>query len=225
MDVLIVEDETIVAFDIENILTSLGYRVVDCVINYKEALNIIEKMTPDIIFMDINLKNSKDGIETAIAIKKIKDIPIIYLTAFSDDETLQRAIETNPIGYLLKPFTKEDIKSIMRLSQHKIVTKKESSKQNNFLSLGDKYYFDQSNELLYLDDIPIALSKNEKKLLALFLSAKGNIVKFRDIENYIWEDKSVSDVTLRSLVYRLRCKLKPEMIETIQGFGCRIVLK
>jgi DNA-binding response OmpR family regulator len=225
MNVLIVEDETIVAFDIENILNSLGYSVIDSVATFDQALQIVQNTPPDIIFMDVNLKNSKDGIETAIEIKKIKDIPIIYLTAFCDDTTLQRAIETNPIGYLLKPFTKEDIKSIMKLSIHKIALRNVVPKQNDFINLGDEYFYDQVNELLYLDNIPIALSKNEKKLLTLLLSAKGNIVIFKDMESYIWEDKMVSDVTLRSLIYRLRCKLKPEVIETIQGFGCRLILK
>lgn len=225
ISVLIVEDETIVAFDIESILNRLGYRVTNSVINYEQALKSIEIDTPDIIFMDINLKNSKDGIETAKEIQKIKEIPIIYLTAFSDDETLQRAIETNPIGYLLKPFSKEDIKSIMKLSLHKIASKNQVLLENKNIHLGWDYYYDRENELLYLQDIPISLSKNEKKLLTLLISAKGNIVIFNDIENYIWEDKIVSDVTLRSLIYRLRCKLKPQMIETVTGFGCRLVLK
>jgi len=225
MNVLIVEDETIVAFDIENILNSLGYSVIDSVGTYDQALKIVQNTPLDIIFMDVNLKNSKDGIETAIEIKKIKDIPIIYLTAFCDDTTLQRAIDTNPISYLLKPFTKEDIKSIMKLSIHKITLRNVVPQQNNFINLGNEYFYDQANELIYLDNIPISLSKNEKKLLTLLLSAKGNIVIFKDVESYIWEDKIVSDVTLRSLIYRLRCKLKPEMIETVQGFGCKFVLK
>jgi DNA-binding response OmpR family regulator len=224
ISVLIVEDETIVAFDIESIVESFGYRVTNSVINYEQALKSIEMDTPNIIFMDINLKNSKNGIETAKEIQKIKEIPIIYLTAFSDDETLQRAIETNPIGYLLKPFSKEDIKSIMKLSLHKIASKNQVLIENKNIHLGCDYYYDRENELLYLQDIPISLSKNEKKLLTLLISAKGNIVIFNDIENYIWEDKTVSDVTLRSLVYRLRCKLKPQMIETVAGFGCRLVV-
>jgi DNA-binding response OmpR family regulator len=221
MNILIVEDETIVAFDIESILNSLGYVVLESVGTYDLALQSVKNNTLDIIFMDINLKNSKDGIETAIAIKKIKNIPIIYLTAFCDDKTLQRAIETNPIGYLLKPFTKEDIKSIMKLSEHKLSIANMGHKKNNFTPLGHGYYYDKINSLLYLDDIPINLSKNEKKLLLFLLEIKGQIAIFRDIENYIWEDKAVSDATLRSLVYRLRCKLRPEMIETIQGFGCK----
>ncbi len=70
--------------------------------------------------MDINLKNSKDGIETAKEIQKIENIPIIYLTAYSDENTIERAIKTNPISYLLKPFKREELKSTILLGLYKI---------------------------------------------------------------------------------------------------------
>lgn len=118
--VLIVEDEIIVAIDIKNTLKKIGLEVIDFVTNYDDALLSVKINSPDLILMDINLKNSKDGIETAIAIQKIKDIPLIYLTAFSDDVTINRAIETNPMHYMLKPFKTEELKSTIRLSIFKI---------------------------------------------------------------------------------------------------------
>ena len=112
--VLIVEDEIIVALDIKNTLNKIGIKVTNFVVNYDEAILNVTMNIPDLILMDINLKNSKDGIETAIAIQKIKDIPIIYITAFNDDLTINRAILTNPIHYMIKPFRIEELKVVKR---------------------------------------------------------------------------------------------------------------
>lgn len=220
--ILVVEDETLVAFDIESALEALGYDVIESATNYDEAINSVQIYSPDLIMMDINLVNSKDGIETARAIKQIKEIPIIYLTAFSDDITINRAIETNPVGYLLKPFRRDELKSMICLGLYKIKKEIKEDTKNSFKSLGDGYYFDTQNENLYYENIPIKLSQNEKKLLTLLIEAKGNIVCFSDIEAYIWSDKTIGESTLRSLVFRLRSKLEYKFIETIQGFGCKL---
>ena len=92
--ILVVEDEPIVALDIKNAISQCGFSVTDIVDNYDDALLSVKVNEPDIIFMDINLDNSKDGIEIATEIKKRREIPVIYLTAYSDDNTMQRAIET-----------------------------------------------------------------------------------------------------------------------------------
>lgn len=99
--ILIVEDEPIVALDIKNTLVKLGHIVTDTVTNHDDALSSIAVNEPDIIFMDIHLENSKNGIETTQDIQKIKNIPVVYLTAFSDDATMQKAIDTNPVSYIL----------------------------------------------------------------------------------------------------------------------------
>ncbi len=221
--ILVVEDETLVAFDIESALESLGYDVLESASNYDEAISSVETHCPALIMMDINLANSKDGIETAHAIKQIKDIPIIYLTAFSDDITINRAIETNPIGYLLKPFRRDELKSMISLGLHKTKQKSSILDDTGYENLADKYYFDMKNQNLYYEDIPIKLSQNEKKLLSILLEARGNIVSFSDIEAYVWSDKIVAESTIRSLIFRLRAKLEYKVIETIQGFGCKIL--
>ncbi len=120
IDILIVEDEAIVALEIKRTILKIGFGVSNMVTNYNDALASIKEQTPDIIILDIHLRNSKDGIETAKEIQKISNIPIIFLTAFSNDETIERAIETNPIGYIVKPFKRADIKSTLKLAIHKI---------------------------------------------------------------------------------------------------------
>ena len=224
--VLIVEDETIVAFDIESALENLGFEVCDCALNYDEAVACVKEYSPDIILMDINLKDSKkDGIDTVKDIKKIKDIPIIYLTAFSDDETINRAIETDPIGYLIKPFKREELKSTIKLGFHKLKHEKKDVEINSdYINLDENYYFDMKNQILFYLDIPIKLSKNERVFLSILISAKGNVVSFSDIEREVWPDKVVANSTFRSLVHRFRGKIDYKFIHTLPGIGCKLYL-
>lgn len=106
---LVVEDEQIVALDIRRRLTKLGYEVVGMAANAEKALSIIDKVVPDIILMDINIQGDTDGISLAEIISKKSRVPVIYLTAYSEEATLKRAKETKPYGYLLKPFSERDL--------------------------------------------------------------------------------------------------------------------
>ena len=136
--ILVVEDETIVALDIKSALKKIGFEVTNTVTNHDDAIKSVQANKPDIILMDIHLENSKDGIETAQDIQKIENIPILYLSAFSDDETIDRAVQTNPLGYLTKPFKREELKTTIHLGLYKI------NKQNNQRATVD--YFVKRNE-------------------------------------------------------------------------------
>ncbi len=220
--ILIVEDEIIVALDIKNTIIKLGFQVTNTVTNNIDAINSVKEETPDIILMDINLENSKSGIETAIDIQRIKDIPIIYLTAYSDDVTITKAIKTNPIGYLLKPFKREELKSTIMLGLYKIGKKEQSAINNNCVPIGSEYYYDSINNNLYYKDTPIKLSVKERHLLKILIEGKGKIITFEEIEYSIWPESPISNSTLRTLIYRLRVKLEYKFIETIPAFGCKL---
>ena len=220
--ILIVEDETIVALDIKSALKKLGYDVCDPVTNYDDALSCVKSNKIDLILMDIHLENSKDGIETANAIHKIEQIPIIYLTAFSDDATIERAIQTNPIGYIIKPFKRADLKSTILLGLHKINSAKTIQIDKDYINLGSNYFYDLRNENLYYDNLPLKFSPKENIFLKVLIEAKGNIVSFSELETLIWTESTVSPSTLRTLIYRVRSKLEYKLIETIPSFGCRI---
>lgn len=170
--------------------------------------------------MDIDLgKNSKDGIQTAQDAQKIKFLPIIFLTAFSDEKTMEKAIMGNFIAsYITKPFTKESLAPALILAK----TKLKNNIENKFIPIADGYFFDYENCHLYYKNNPIKLSKQEKRLFTLLIEAKGNIVSFETIEYEIWPDAPVSNSSIRTLLYRLRNKLNSELIETIQSFGCKL---
>ena len=117
--VLIVEDETIVALDIQDRLSELGYQVTGIADRGDAALALTAADRPDLVLMDIQLKGGMDGIATAEAIRKRFRIPVIYLTAFSDGNTLQRAKITEPFGYIIKPFEDREIQSTIEMALYK----------------------------------------------------------------------------------------------------------
>lgn len=122
--VLIVEDEVIVAKDIKESLTSLGYSVVGIASTASDAISLIERTLPDIVLMDIMLDGDLDGTEAAEIIRSRFNVPIIYLTAYSDENTLQKAKSTNPYGYILKPFQESDLYTTIEITVHKHKTQK-----------------------------------------------------------------------------------------------------
>ncbi len=117
--VLVVEDESIVAMDMERRLRGLGYVVAGRVLTGKDAIREDENLKPDVILMDIHLKGEMDGIEAADIIRRHRSVPVIYITAYSDQATLERAKQTQPHGYILKPFQEREIHSVIEMALYK----------------------------------------------------------------------------------------------------------
>ncbi len=117
--VLIVEDEAIIAKDIQMKLENIGYELSEIVYTGEDAITKALSMKPDLILMDINLGEKIDGIETASVIRSHFDVPIIYLTSYSDETTLQRAKTTNPLGYIIKPFDGAGLQTSIELAFYK----------------------------------------------------------------------------------------------------------
>ncbi|HUS75469.1 MAG TPA: response regulator, partial [Methanothrix sp.] len=117
--ILVVEDEGIVAMDIKNRLMRLGYDVPSIALAGEEAVEKAAKICPDLVLMDIMLKGEMDGIEAARQIHERLDIPIVYLTAFSDEDTLQRAKITGPFGYIIKPFEDRELHVALDIALYK----------------------------------------------------------------------------------------------------------
>jgi CheY-like chemotaxis protein len=117
--VLVVEDENLVAKDLDFRLKKLGYDVTDIVHTGEDALSAVEETEPDLILMDIRLSGDIDGIDTASILMERFDIPVVYLTAYSDDKTLARAKVTGPFGYILKPFEERELRSSIEIALYK----------------------------------------------------------------------------------------------------------
>ncbi|MCB9079899.1 MAG: response regulator [Anaerolineaceae bacterium] len=123
--IFITEDERLVAISLQWKLNSLGYDVVGIAASGQEAIEKIMETHPDLVLMDIKLKGNLDGIETAEQLRSKLDIPIIYLTAYDDDATLQRAKITEPFGYLLKPYQARDLRTTIEMALYKHAIERE----------------------------------------------------------------------------------------------------
>jgi PAS domain S-box-containing protein len=114
--ILVVEDERIVARDIERSLVTLGYRVAGKATRGEEAVAMASELHPDLVLMDIRLAGHMDGIAAAAAIRAERETPVVYLTAYSDASTLERAKDTEPFGFLVKPFRETELRAAIEVA-------------------------------------------------------------------------------------------------------------
>jgi CheY-like chemotaxis protein len=123
--IMVVEDEAITAMYIKSSLAKMGYTVCGTASSGSDAIKQAELMSPDIIIMDISLKGDMDGVEAAALIRKSFDIPIIYLTAHTDNGTVGRAKESEPYSYILKPFRERELNIAIEIALYKHKMEKE----------------------------------------------------------------------------------------------------
>lgn len=142
VNILVVEDEIIVAMDIQNRLRKFGYTVMGLADSGEEAIRKAADDSLDLVLMDIHLKGKMDGVEAAQIIHNVFKIPVIYLTANADESTLNRAKETEPFGYILKPFKEKELKFTIEITLSKHRTEKTLKQNEQWLttvlkSIGD----------------------------------------------------------------------------------------
>lgn len=188
--ILIVEDEAILALDLTMRLQKEGYLVVGSADNAEEAIAMFTSQQPDLVLMDININGDKDGIATAQEIKLIRDVPIIFLTAFSQHEYVNRAKVVNPAAYLVKPYNNDSLYTSIAIAlhnfallkqttdnsvrNHSLTTTEDSSKVpllffDNFFFVKNNYKFNKIaiSELLYIrsDNNYIELITTSQKIV------------------------------------------------------------
>lgn len=117
--VFVVEDEALVAMELEDRLVGLGYDVVGTAARGEEVPDAVTRAPVDLVLMDIRLAGKLDGIETAARLRERLDVPVIFLTAYSDRETLDRATKAEPFGYLLKPFEQRELHATVQMALYK----------------------------------------------------------------------------------------------------------
>lgn len=173
--ILIVEDESIVAMDLSMRLQKEGYEVIGIAPSGDDAVALFTEQKPDLVLMDINIKGPKDGIETAKKLKQLQDVPLIFLTAFSQSEYINRAKAVNPSAYLVKPFNNDSLHTSIQIAMHNFAilnkpaaevkptesVKEESSKEclvffNNYFFVKHNYRFIKFS----IDDLLFAESDN-----------------------------------------------------------------
>ena len=155
--ILIVEDESIVARDIQECLLSFGYKVTGVVSSGEEAIKAVTAERPDLVLMDIVLNGNVDGIDAAHEIRTRFGVPVVYLTAYADDKTLERAKVTEPFGYIVKPFDERELHSTVEIALYKAKSEKKLKESEIWFSttlksLGDGVIAtDPEGEVVFLN--------------------------------------------------------------------------
>ncbi len=218
LKVLIIEDESIISIHIKNSILSFGYDVIEIVKDSHSALKLAENQKIDLALVDINIQGELDGIQTADILNKTYNIPIIFLTAYKDIDTLKRASKIDFVGYIVKPFRNDELETMINLA----IVKYDLNKECKKLYINDMYSYCFNKSKLYFNDTPIVLTNNENKLLQLLLNAKNTIVTYDTIYNIIWYGKSTTDDTRRQLFHRLKTKLPNFPFVVNKGVGYRV---
>ncbi|MBU0720897.1 response regulator [bacterium] len=223
-NILIVEDESLVALEISHFIKELGYTACATASSAAKAMEIMLSCDVDLVLMDVCIKGDVDGIACAANIKNYKNIPIIYISAFSDDSTLERAIETNPTTYLIKPFNTKELEIAIKIALKRDRRQEDSNETDLFgdIILDEVFSYDSRNKDLIMSGELIHLTKQEKQLLDLLIRSKNQVISIYDLENELWPFKESNENTRRALVARLRSKLNYKFIETLHSIGYRI---
>ena len=165
-NILVVEDESIIAKDIQQSLKKLGYTVLGICSTGEDAVKAAEELKPDLILMDIMLKGNISGIEAATQIREKNNIPVIYLTAYADESTLNKAKVTEPYGYIIKPFKEIDLRTAIELSIYK------HEKESDIKKERDLFY---------------SIVENKESKDILFVKSNSRLVKVKSSDIFFIE--------------------------------------
>jgi CheY-like chemotaxis protein len=210
--ILVVEDEALVSAAIQTCLQNLGHQVAATAVTGEEAVRKAVSLDPDLVLMDIRLKGQVDGIESAARITEARHIPIVYLTAHSDDETLVRARSTEPYGFILKPFDEKALKAVIQMTLHRSVTQSTVRRGRDQLdrilnSIGEAVLeTDVKGEISFCNQAAAQLlCCDQEKVRGLVL---GEVLQFLDDEGAA-SHLPVSEVLLKGKSVELKgCQLK-----------------
>jgi len=205
--ILVAEDERIVAEHIRDILQSLGWAVSDIVSSGEEAISKAAETHPDLVLMDIMLDGKMDGVDAAQAIRTRFDIPVVYLTAYADHDTLQRAKLTNPYGYILKPFEERDLHAAVEIALHKHQIDSRLSRREWWLSstlrsIGDAVIaVDNDERVTYMN--PAALDLTDRQLQEVQGKPLGHVLSISREEQGASSENPIRSMLRQGVVVAL----------------------
>lgn len=200
---LVVEDELIVARNIETRLRRSGYTVLDIVSSAEAAIEKAQQIRPDLVLMDIVLQGEMDGIEAARQIWQESHIPVVYLTAYADDATLSRARQTSPFGYILKPLRGEDFHATIQMALQKAAEAHTSNAEKTFL-LQEVEHRVRNNLQLILSLLNLQSNKTTDPQLRSALAESQNRILTMALAHQIsYADTKVADINLSQYLRNL----------------------
>lgn len=221
--VIVVEDESIAARFLQEILLEMGVNEVYVARSAKEFYALFSQHGADLILMDINIKGPTDGLQIAARFSQYDATPIIFTTAYSDDETINAIVDVAAYGYVTKPFSAQDIEVAIRLAykRYKKEVPERFIEQKGRL-LSDTLHFNETQQQLYREDEALELSQLQSKVLNCLIKHIDEVCDYELIYESVWEHGEGNEAALRTLIYSLR-KAVPELdLETISKIGYKL---
>lgn len=202
--ILLVEDEGIVAQDLKETLTRLGYRVTGIASEGVQAVKMAQELEPELVVMDVSLRGEIDGIQAARLIQERSPVPVIFLTGHSDPATLQRAVLTGPLGYILKPFQEVELRCAIEVAMHKhradvAMREREEALRRNAELLENLSLVDELTQLrnrrgfFDLAEQALKVAKREHHSLALFFMDLNGLKRINDTLGHLIGDQALRD--------------------------------
>ena len=214
-NVVIVEDEVITQRYLQDILSNIEVNVSGCFDNASDTLEALKSISCDMILMDINIKGSMDGIQLARKILETYTFPVVFITAHNDDATLEELLELAPYGFISKPFSSKEVLTTLKIAYkryliHSEVSKVKTSDEPTDIVINEYYTYSRNVSVLYYDGQAVKLNKKQSQLLEILSKNINHTVVYDTLISQLWEDDTVADSTLRTLVYSVR-KLLPDL--------------
>ena len=226
-NILVCDDEKDIVSALEIYLTSEGYRVFTAA-NGKEALNVIRKEDVHLVLLDVMMPEM-DGITAMVEIRKLTNIPVILLTAKSEDNDKIKALDAGADDYLTKPFSVEELLARLRVTQRRLALMTSEMVTASSVFVNGKLKVDYAGGCAYLGEDELHLTPIEYKLLCLLSKNVGKVLTHTFITQNIWGRSWDNDVaSLRVFMATLRKKLEPteespQYIQTHIGVGYRMI--
>ena len=215
--VQIVEDDEVISYAIKQSLVKHCKRV-EVAGDGLEGFEMFEQNKPDVLIVDINLPHL-NGLDMVASIREVSPhIPVIIMTSHDSSDNMLKSIDQGVYIYLRKPISIEELQTGLLMATKDIYNAHVS------LEYGYKYEI-QDKQLTGPNNEKITLTKMQRDIMHLLISNVDRIVEYSTIENYVWQDKSMSLEALRMIVKKIRHKTYPDIIENISGCGYRINIK
>lgn len=230
----IVEDELIIAANLESALKKMGYEPLGPASNYKEAIELLDSGEPEMYLIDINLDHKKSGIDFAEKVREKSDCPIIFVTAYADPKTLESTVKASPDAYLLKPVSKEQLFATMKIAINKyrerVASRTKDTPKSITVKDGYRYTHVPLNTILYVESdrnyVTYYLDSGKKTMeRATLKEVDERLYEFGFIKinrSYILNTKMISEVSsnevlLQNKKFKVNKSIREKILELMRS--------
>lgn len=197
--IIIIEDEALIAAEIEGTLRILGYEVVGKAMNGDNALDLFASTPCDLVLLDINIKGTLSGIDLARLLREKYNRPFVFITSFADANTVKEASSTMPFGYIVKPFTEKDLRSNIEMALVRAEAEQKSNNGTDFDAIEKKY--------------KVNLSQRDKEILFHLINGKS----YREVGEELFISINTVKTYQKRLYQLFNVKSKFQLIEKLRS--------